>query len=208
MVNEWLSLSDTAEILGVHPSTVRKWSDDGVLPVHRTVGGHRRYLRREIELWIQSQRADEPNEVHMVVQNALRNTRFQISEGRLNEEAWYTKLDEDARQQYRKSGRTLLQGLIGYLASNEKMAEAEAQAIGYEYASRGRRHGLSVTDATHAFLFFRNVLMEAMLNVYEAASVRSPYAWSDMFRKINAFTDQIMITLLETYSAYERGNSR
>lgn len=208
MVNEWLRLSDTADILGVHPSTVRKWSDEGVLPVHRTQGGHRRYLRSEIELWIQSQRADEPSEVHMVVQNALRNTRFQISEGRLNEEAWYAKLDEDARRQYRKSGRTLLQGLIGYLASNEKMAEAEAQAIGYEYASRGRRHGLSVTDTAHAFLFFRNVLMEAMLNVYEAASVRSPYAWSDMFRKINAFTDQIMITLLETYSAYERGNSR
>jgi hypothetical protein len=48
--------------------------------------------------------------------------------------------------------------------------------------------------------------MESMLTVYEAAAVNSPQAWSDMFRKINAFTDQIQITLLETYDAYQRGN--
>lgn len=208
MSNEWLTLSDAAEILGVHPSTVRKWSDEGVLPVRRTQGGHRRYLRSEVELWMQSQRPDEPDNLHLVVQSALRNTRFQISEGRLNEETWYAKLDENAREQYRKSGRTLMQGLIGYLASNGNSAKAEAQAVGFEYASRGKRYGLSIADAANAFLFFRNVLLESMLSMYEKASVRSPYAWSDMFRKVNAFTDHILITLLETYTAYERGNSR
>lgn len=208
MSNEWLTLSDAAEILGVHPSTVRKWSDEGVLPVRRTQGGHRRYLRSEVELWMQSQRPDEPDNLHLVVQSALRNTRFQISEGRLNEEAWYAKLDENAREQYRKSGRTLMQGLIGYLASNGSSAKAEAQAVGFEYASRGKRYGLSIADAANAFLFFRNVLLESMLSMYEEASVRSPFAWSDMFRKVNAFTDHILITLLETYTAYERGNSR
>lgn len=204
MPDEWLSLSEIAEILGVHPSTVRKWSDQGVLPVHRTQGGHRRYQRSEVELWMQSQRTNGPSDAHLVAQNALRNTRFQISDGRLNAEDWYLKLDSEARDQYRRSGRTLLQGLIGYLASDGKAAEAEAQALGYEYASRGRRHGLNVADAANAFLFFRSVLLESMLSVYEAASVRSPYAWSDMFRKVNAFTDQILIKLLETYAAYDR----
>jgi excisionase family DNA binding protein len=206
MPADWLSLSDVAEMLGVHPGTVRNWSDQGILPVHRTQGGHRRYLRSEVELWMQSQRADGPGDVNLVVQNALRNTRFQISEGRLNAESWYTKLDEDAREQYRRSGRAMLQGLIGYLSSDGRSAQAEAQALGYEYASRGRRYDLNCSEATHAFLFFRNLLMESMLSVYEAASVRSPYAWSDMFRKVNEFTDQILVTLLETYEAYNRGN--
>jgi excisionase family DNA binding protein len=206
MPTDWLSLSEVAEMLGVHPGTVRNWSDQGILPVHRTQGGHRRYLRSEVELWMQSQRVDGPGDVNLVVQNALRNTRFQISEGRLNAESWYAKLDEDAREQYRRSGRAMLQGLIGYLASNGKSAQAEAQALGYEYASRGRRYDLNCSEATHAFLFFRNLLMESMLSVYEAASVRSPYAWSDMFRKVNEFTDQILVTLLETYEAYNRGN--
>ena len=32
---DWLSLSGVAGMLGVHPSTVRLWSDKGVFPVHR-----------------------------------------------------------------------------------------------------------------------------------------------------------------------------
>ncbi len=55
MQNECLSLGVVAQILGVHPSTVRDWPDKGLLPVHRTPGGHRRYRRIEIELWVQSQ---------------------------------------------------------------------------------------------------------------------------------------------------------
>jgi len=205
---EWLSLGQVADILGVHPGTVRSWSDQGILPVHRTQGRHRRYLRSEVDLWLQAHRDPGQSNVQFVVQNAIKNTRFQISEGRLNAEAWYSKLDEDAREQYRKSGRTLLQGLIGYLSRDGQAARAEAEAIGYEYASRGRRYDLSVVDAVQAFLFFRNVLIESMLSVYEAASVRSPSAWSDMYRNISAFTDQIMITILETYEAYERGSQR
>lgn len=208
MSRQWLSLSDVAEILGVHPGTVRNWSDNGQLPVHRTQGGHRRYLKNELDLWIQAQRPDGSSEASLVVQNALRTTRFQVSEGHLNAEGWYAKLDDDAREQYRRSGRTLLQGLSEFLAADEKKGEAEAHALGYEYASRGRRCGLSAAEAVNAFLFFRNVLMDSMLAVYEAASVQSPFAWSDMFRRINHFTDRILSTLLETYEAYDRGGSR
>jgi excisionase family DNA binding protein len=206
MPAEWLSLSKVSQILGVHPSTVRNWSDQGVLPVHRTNGGHRRYLRSEVELWMQSQRADGPADLRLVVQNALRSTRLQVSEGRLAAEPWYNKLDDEARKQYRLSGRALLQGLISFMHSDENEASAEADALGYEYAIRGRRCGLNSVEAAHAFLFFRNVLMDSMLSVYEAAAVSSPHAWSDMFRKVTEFTDEILVTLLETYEAYQRAN--
>jgi excisionase family DNA binding protein len=203
LTTNWLSLGEAAKILGVHPGTVRNWSNQGILPVHRTKGGHRRYRRSEVELWMESQRSQSSSGVDLVIQSALRNTRFQISEGRLESEAWYQKLDESARQQYRESGRAMLQGLISYISADEANAAAEADAVGYEYASRGRRHGLDHIEATHAFLFFRNMLMEAMLSVYESAAVRSPTAWSDMFRRINAFTDQILVTILKNYEAYK-----
>lgn len=208
MVKEWLSLGDVAKMLGVHPSTVRSWSDQGVLPVHRTKGGHRRYRRAELDLWMQSQRADESSGVDMLVRNALRNTRLQISEGRLQAEPWYNKLDDEARQQYRMSGRSLLQGLINYSTMDSERAASEALALGYEYGARGRRHGLNSVDATHAFLFFRNMLLESMLKMYESAAVNSPHAWSDMFRKTNEFTDLILIKILETYEVYQRANSK
>jgi len=208
MTGEWLSLSEVAKVLGVHPSTVRNWADQGQMPVHRTTGGHRRFKRSEVELWQQAQRHNGPNEAQLVIQNALKRTRFQITEGHLQAEDWYQKLDEAARGQYRISGRNLMQGLLVYLSAGGAEAEAEARSLGYEYAARGRRHGLSVLDATQAFLFFRNSLLDAMLSVYEAASVSSSQAWSDMFRKINAFTDGILVTLLETYEAFERGNCK
>jgi hypothetical protein len=96
-----------------------------------------------------------------------------------------------------------MHGLINYLNFKGTQADAEAEALGYEYASRGRRFGLSSVDAVHAFLFFRNTLLESMLIVYESAAVRSPHAWSNMFRKINEFTDTILVALLETYEAFE-----
>jgi excisionase family DNA binding protein len=206
MRDDWLSLSEVALMLGVHPSTVRSWCARGHFPFHRTQGGHRRFRRSEVELWMLSQQTDVPSNGHLMVENALKRTRLQISEGRLESEAWYQKLDEEARAQYRQSGRNLLQGLVEYLASDGEAARAEARSLGYEYASRGWRYGLTCVEATHALLFFRRMLIESMLSVYESAAVRSPHAWSDMFRKVSDFTDQIQITLLETYEAYQRGN--
>lgn len=204
MPGEWLSLSEMAEILGIHPSTVRNWADQGRMPVHRTQGGHRRFKRSEVDLWLQAQQASVPSEASLVVQDALKRTRVQISEGHLEAQSWYQKLDQEAREKYRLSGRHLMQGLITYLSTDGDEADAEARSLGYEYATRGRRYGLNVSDATQAFLFFRNTLLDALLAVYEAAVVRSPVVLSSMFRKINTFTDRILITLMETYEAFDR----
>jgi excisionase family DNA binding protein len=204
MPGEWLSLSEVAEVLGVHPSTVRNWSDKGQMPVHRTHGGHRRFKRSEVDLWMQSQQASVPSEASLVVQNALKKTRFQISEGHLEAEGWYQKLDQEARDKYRQSGRHLMQGLITYLSTDGDEADSEARSLGYEYATRGRRYELSMSDATQAFLFFRNTLLDALLGIYEAAVVRSPGTLGVMFRKINAFTDRILVTIMETYEAFDR----
>ena len=157
------------------------------------------------ELWLQSQQRDGRIDPGLVVQNVLRKTRLQIVEGRLESESWYQKLDEEARNQYRLSGRSLIQGLMGHLSSPDSNSmEAEARSLGYEYASRGRRYGLSSAEAAHAFMFFRNMLLEEMFDLYETAGVRSPRAWGEMFRKMNEFADQIMLTLLETYDAFQR----
>lgn len=207
MPGEWLSLSEIAAELGVHPSTVRNWTNQGQIPFHRTQGGHRRFKRNEVELWLNSQQADISNEAHIIVQDALKRTRVRISEGSLKAETWYQKLDKEARDKYRQSGRHLMQGLVTYLSSDEEEAKAEARSLGYEYATRGRSYELNVSEATKAFLFFRNALLDALLSVYEAATIRSPFLMSTMFQKINAFTDQILLTLMETYQALDRSKN-
>lgn len=206
MAGKWLSLSKVADILGVHPSTVRNWADQGVLPVHRTQGGHRRFQINEIELWMESKRVSQPNNQTGMLQSALGFARIQIVEAHLEAESWYQKLDDAARMAYRMSGRSLMQGLMRSQAGEKEEAQAEARALGVDYASIGRQHGLTSLEATQAFLFFRNVLMEAAFHSYEKAAIQSSYAWGEMLRRINAFTDQILITLLDTYQALDRNS--
>jgi len=204
--NEWLTLSQAAELLGVHPGTLRLWSDKGQLPVHRTQGKHRRYRRSEVELWAKTARQPRSLEPESVVQHALGRMRFQIGEGNLETEPWYQKLDDEARRQYRVSGRVLVQGLANYLASEGEEAIAEARSFGYEYASRGRRYNLDSIDAARAFLFFRNALLESIVAVYQEVKIPSGAAWGEMLHRVHAFTDQIMLSLLETYQAFENNH--
>lgn len=207
MTDEWLSLSEAAALLGVHPGTVRLWSDKGKLPVHKTQGGHRRYKQSEILLWAESSsksRQEAPGPEGMM-QEVVKNVRLQISEGRLEAESWYQKLDEEARLQYRMSARSLFQGLVTYIASNGRDAASEAHAIGYEYASRARRYNLSYVDAARAFLFFRDTLVESVIKVYGEANVPARRA-TEMYTNIHTFTDDILISLLDTYQTLENAN--
>src|SRR3989304_10420064 len=114
MTDEWLSLSAVANLLGVHPSTVRLWSDKGVLPTHRTSGGHRRYRREEVLLWVKTARQVKI-EPESVMQMAMKNVRLQIGEANLQAEGWYRKLDEEARAEYRAAARQLFHGLMAFL---------------------------------------------------------------------------------------------
>lgn len=201
--DEWLSLSQAAALLGVHPGTVRLWSDQGRLPVHRTQGRHRRFRRSEVELWASAAKQPHLPGPENIVQFVLSRIRFKITEGQLEAEPWYRQLDESAREQYRRSGRTLVQGLANSLAAQGRDAIAEADSLGYDYASLGRRYGLDNVEAARAFLFFRSALMESMIAVYEETRVPAGPAWSEMLTRTLTFTDQILTTLLETYRALE-----
>lgn len=194
-------------MIGVHPSTVRVWSDKGIFPVHRTSGGHRRYMRHEVELWLKTTGTGNVVEPLSALQIAIGKIRMQIADGRLEAESWYQKLDDNARAQYRPAGRILSQGLMNFLIGDDANAAAEAYAIGYDYASRARRYGLSSVDATRAFLFFRNNLLEALISAYDNACIPPGMAWSRMLNRVHTFTDQILVDMLETYLMFEEVRS-
>lgn len=200
MTEKWLSLGSAARFLGVHPSTVRVWSDKGLMPVHRTKGGHRRYKHSDIMLWAQSSHKFGAIQPEHMMQEVMKNVRMQIFDGRLNEEAWYQKLDEDARIQYRLSAQSLYHGLMTYVATQGQDAESEVYAIGYEYASRAHRYCLNYVDAVRAFLFFRNALINSVIKVYQDTMIPSKQT-AETFGKMYAFTDDILVSLLQTFQS-------
>ncbi len=54
MNHRYIATSDVARMLHVHPKTVSRWAKEGRLPFIRTLGGHRRYPKIEIERLAQS----------------------------------------------------------------------------------------------------------------------------------------------------------
>ncbi len=205
MEKGWLTLGEVAQLLGVHPSTVRNWADSGKLPVHRTQGGHRRFRYQEIILWMKAQQGDgAAAQAEHVLQEALKTIRWRLAEGALHNQSWYQRLDTQARETYRRSGRALIQGLSLYLTGKEDEGMAEARALGYEYAIRGRQFGLSLEETVQAFLFFRNAVMESVLQGLEVSAVSAPQVWSTLTRRTMAFTDQVLTTLIATYEGLRR----
>jgi excisionase family DNA binding protein len=55
-----LTASEAAALIGVSVATVRGWADHGVLPSHRTVGGHRRFESAELRAWMRARGATMP----------------------------------------------------------------------------------------------------------------------------------------------------
>ena len=102
-----------------------------------------------------------------------------------------------------RRARSLLHGLAAYLATEGSEAASEAQAIGEDYALRARASRLSIVDAVRAFLFFRNLMLEALVSVYQEANVPGGEAWQEMLHRVHNFTDRILLALLETYQAFE-----
>src|SRR5438045_6090447 len=144
---EWLSLRQVADMLGMHPATVRLWADRNELPSRRTSGGHRRFLRADIEARLRKEAQHRPNPAaQLLVQSVLGRVRFAFTDGTLNTLPWYQQFDDSAREGYRSLGRRVLELLLRALADGIAPDELRSDAIrlGVEYGSFTRNSNVSV----------------------------------------------------------------
>jgi hypothetical protein len=120
----------------------------------------------------------------------------------MENEQWYTQMDAETKEHYRASGRSLAHAILFHLASSDEDGEIKAQAVGFEYASRSRKHNLSVMGAARAYIFFRKLVLEAILSSYQSMHGTSPAAWAAVLRRFNQFTDQILLSILANFENY------
>jgi excisionase family DNA binding protein len=52
----FMSVGEAAEYLGVSTASLRKWSDQGIVPVYRTPGHQRRYSLADLDAFVRSMR--------------------------------------------------------------------------------------------------------------------------------------------------------
>src|SRR5947209_3353606 len=197
--DEWLNLSDAAALLGVHPSTLRAWSDRGDIPTHRTPGNHRRFRRVDVETWVDSRRQAQATPGQLIVDTVLGRTRMQMAEGRLSETGWYQRFDELRRRELSETGRNQLRLLLRYLGDEADAVLPELKSVGQAYERLGREAGLSLAETVRVFLYFRDFLYDSVIDVYQASGQRAAREWASMHRRTALFTNAVLLALIEAH---------
>lgn len=202
----WLSIREACAFLGVDQSTLRRWTNDGRVPVFKTPGGHRRYSRDDLRA--------------LVVGNPHKVSRSRVSRQELTsrtlsayqddylkaarEQKWFRAFGATSQEEHRRIGRRLVDLAIRYAASPghaEERSELldEGRKIGEHYGMSSARAGLSTSETIEVFLYFRYPVVKALLDVIEKEGLPARRA-SRLFIGIDDFIDEVLIAMIRAHS--------
>lgn len=198
--SEWVSLRHAADILGVHPATVRNWADSGKLPFRRTAGKHRRFNVKDLRHYADVGGDMEPIELQVIMQSALGQTRMQVGSEQLESAPWYTAMSDESKQYLREQGRSVLEAMRKFVADGAPdEGLSSAIALGKDYAARLIADGLTLPQATRGFYFFSDFVLNSILTWSELRQPSSSSEWSTLLRQVNTFMHAMQLSIVEYY---------
>lgn len=199
---EWFSLTEASALLGVHPTTLRRWADAGSIPCLRTPGGHRRFQMSDLTAWMQGmQTTSLAPRPETLVQSAVGYTRQEMALQRVSGESWYMAFEEEEeRQQMRDTGRKLFGLAIQYMGRTRDHEPIlhEGRHIGKFFGQQCAERGVSLVDTVRAQFFFRESLLRAARpgqgnpGQYDNEDVR-------IHRQLRHFLDEVLYACLGSY---------
>lgn len=182
----WMSLGEVCRALEINEATLRQWADRGRLPVYRTPGGHRRFLREDVDALLNRNEASgtDPEDL------ALQEIRRRLSQADVSEQSWMESFQAEGRDRMRLFGRRLLSLLLrnDLEDRNGRKGEtmSETHMLGHEYGSEMAARGVPLTDSVQAFLFFRQAVVVAVQ--------------PDRLRQVVEISDGVLVGLVDAYS--------
>ncbi|MCC7367645.1 MAG: helix-turn-helix domain-containing protein [Chloroflexi bacterium] len=199
----WIGMRRACEILGVNQSTLRAWTDSGRVPVFLTPGGHRRYREADLRALVESS-GGQHTEPLATALLASHERYEQVARTALSS-PWFQRFDAPARRQFRLLGVSMLNLLTTHLVATTSPERDDAlvrgRELAAEYGEMANRLGLTLAEATEAFLLFRNPVLETVHQWLGAQTNPTRHA-SDMLSRVNHFMDQVLVVMT---AAHERG---
>lgn len=202
---EWLTLGQASRMLGVDPDTLRRWADGGKVTLLRTPGGHRRFRRETIEAMLPrpgtAQRTlsgiGEPPD--RIADEFRRRVRSDMAT-----QDWHSRFDEASLRWFRERGMRMSQLLLGALDTERRAGReellAQAALLGRDYGAAAAEQGLSLGEATEAFLYFRARFMAEIATVARRRSLDAPRA-SSLFESADRALDRVIVGLIHGHQA-------
>ena len=196
--SQWLSLRDACRLLDVSNTTLRQWADNGYLRVYRTPGGHRRFLRDDVESFANApEQAQEQGREDAIEDSALRKIRRSLSRNDVVKQSWYQSVEEEGKDRMRLFGRRLLSLLLQESGPRRRRQELleEAHMVGREYGTEMSERGVSLKDTIEAFVFFRTMVLDST----------NSGAWN----RIIEAADRVLVGMADSYQdADERSSEK
>jgi excisionase family DNA binding protein len=201
---EWLTLSDASKLLGVHPSTLRQWCDEGRITAFRTPGGHRRFSRVEVERFLSSSAGLKPtaNVPKLFMEQALTNTRSEASAS-LPLATW-ARDDAAWRERKRQMGRRLMGIMVQFMSRRnaEESLLQEARDLGRAYGSDLASEGTTLPEAVMAFMLFRDSVLETIFQLPDTSGLDRDESLH-MFHRLSGLMNQVLAAMMDAHSEAE-----
>lgn len=207
----WVSLNEACRLLGVSPSTVRRWGDTGLVRTFVTPGGHRRFSRQGLEALLPDQPTGHPSLA------ALGETPVRMARGyrraadtTLGEMPWVANLDREQRDRFRRFGRSMIASLVVALdAGDPEEREGllqEAEIACSEYGRVAARQRLDSATTADMFLRFRRPFLDELGALARRRELDAS-ATVSLIAEANAALDGLLVTTLHAWQVAMRERS-
>jgi len=197
---QWLTLKQASEFLGIHFTTLRIWADKGDIPVFRTPGGHRRFSLADLRRFL-DQRSVQAAVVNSgeLVDAALAHVRTEMERAPVDEMSWRADIDEDMRELKREQGRQLFALAVAYVVKpgQRERILADGRVHGFKYGQEAACSAVSLAETGRAVQFFRNHLVLALSEHQASEGLDADDVRIQQL--VNQFVDEVLFAVLDGY---------
>jgi hypothetical protein len=198
--DRWLTLGQGCRLLNVDESTLRRWADQARCarsarrrppPLRERRAEHRR-------------RARQKQQLNSVGDLATKRIRRQVHSSQNAD--WYATVDDAQRERLRVLGRGLMTLVADYVAKRRRKTSLleEARATGAQYGAALEGAGMSLSQAMHAFTFFRRSLDQSAKQAL-AKQGTPPAEATDVCEQIMALADEVLLGIAGAYERVSAG---
>jgi hypothetical protein len=169
----------------------------------RTPGGHRRFAHGDVQSIVQGRPRARLSDVEDI---GTRRIRQQLHRRGTAGGSWYDSVDELHREKLRPLGRRLMALVSDYVSRRGKrsMLLEQARSTGAEYGAELADAGMSLSQAMHAFTFFRRSLDQSAKQALAKAGT-APQESIEVCEQISALADEVLLGIA---AAYEHSGAR
>ncbi len=200
--DRWLTIEEAARFLGVGQSTLRRWSDAGLVPVYRTAGGHRRYREADLVAVLRS----ETRPRRRLSRKALTDLSYSLYHSQLMQQVttrpWYQRYRSEHLAELRSLGRQLVDltfRIVNRAVDRDSLIET-GRAIGRRYGEISAAAGLTPVEATEAFLAFRAPTYVAVAQFAEREEIPTRRVLK-LLSELTLVLDEVLLATMRALTA-------